>query len=67
MSLFRDELAPMLKGSTKEFEHNYMLIRVVFDYSGRFAIDVCDLETKEIITHTSTPSLKEAVAFLERL
>ena len=63
----RDELALMKKGDTKDFMHKHLLLNVAFDYSGRFAIDVCDPETKEIITHTSTPSLKEAVGFIERL
>ena len=56
----------MYRGDSKEFFHNNTLIKAVFDYSGTFAIDVCDPETKEIITHYSSTSLKECVDFLER-
>lgn len=56
----------MYRGDSKEFFHNNILIKVIFDYSGTFAIDVCDPETKEIITHYSSSSLKECVDFLER-
>ena len=56
----------MYRGDSKEFFHNNTLIKVVFDYSGAFAIDVCDPETKEVITHYSSTSLKECVDFLER-
>lgn len=62
----RNELALMYRGDSKEFFHNNTLIKVIFDYSGAFAIDVCDPETKEIITHYSSASLKECVDFLER-
>lgn len=56
----------MYRGDSKEFFHNNTLIKVIFDYSGTFAIDVCDTETKEIITHYASTSLKECVDFLER-
>lgn len=56
----------MYRGDSKEFFHNNTLIKVVFDYSGTFAIDVCDPETKEVITHYSSASLRECVDFLER-
>lgn len=56
----------MYRGDSKEFFHNNILIKVIFDYSGTFAIDVCDPETKEIITHYSSTSLRECVEFLER-
>ena len=56
----------MYRGDSKEFFHNNTLIKVIFDYSGTFAIDVCDPETKEIITHYSSTSLRECVDFLER-
>ena len=62
----RNEIALMCLGDSKEFFHNNTLIKVIFDYSGTFAIDVCDPETKEIITHYSPTSLKECVEFLER-
>ena len=62
----RNELALMYRGGSKEFFHNYILIKVVFESTGTFAIDVCDPETKEIITHYSSTSLKECVDFLER-
>ena len=62
----RNEIALMCRGDSKEFFHNNTLIKVIFDYSGTFAIDVCDPETKEIITHYSPTSLKECVEFLER-
>ena len=62
----RNEIALMYRGDSKEFFHNNTLIKVVFDYSGSFAIDVCDPETKEVITHYSSASLKECVDFLER-
>ena len=62
----RNEIALMYRGDSKEFFHNNTLIKVVFDYSGSFAIDVCDPETKEVITHFSSTSLKECVEFLER-
>lgn len=62
----RNEIALMYRGDSKEFFHNNTLIKVIFDYSGAFAIDVCDPETKEIITHYSSASLKECVDFLER-
>ena len=56
----------MYRGDSKEFFHNNTLIKVIFDYSGTFAIDVCDPETKDIITYYSSTSLKECVDFLER-
>jgi len=62
----RDALALMKRGDTKDLFHNNVLIQIVFDYSGTFAIDVCDPETKDKITHYSSKSLKECVAFLER-
>ena len=62
----RNEIALMYRGASKEFFHNNTLIKVIFDYSGTFAIDVCDPETKEVITHYSSASLKECVEFLER-
>lgn len=62
----RNEIALMYRGDSKEFFHNNTLIKVVFDYSGAFAIDVCDPETKEVITHYSSTSLRECVDFLER-
>ena len=62
----RNEIALMYRGDSKEFFHNNTLIKVVFDYSGTFAIDVYDPETKAIITHYSSTSLKECVDFLER-
>ena len=62
----RNEIAVMYRGDSKEFFHNNMLIKVIFDYSGTFAIDVCDPETKEVITHYSSASLRECVDFLER-
>ena len=62
----RNEIAIMYHGDSKEFFHNNILIKVVFDYSGAFAIDVCDPETKDIITHYSSDSLKECIDFLER-
>ena len=62
----RNEIALMYRGDSKEFFHNNILIKVIFDYSGTFAIDVCDPETKDIITHYSSISLKECVGFLER-
>ena len=62
----RNEIALMYRGDSKEFFDNNILINVIFVYSGTFAIDVCDPETKEIITHYSSTSLKECVDFLER-
>ena len=62
----RNEIALMYRGDSKEFFHNNILIKVIFDYPGTFAIDVCDPETKDIITHYSSTSLKECVDFLER-
>ena len=62
----RNEIALMYRGDSKEFFHNNTLIKVIFDYSGAFVIDVCDPETKEVITHYSSTSLKECVDFLER-
>ena len=62
----RNEIALMYRGDSKEFFHTNTLIKVVFDYSGSFAIDVCDPETKEVITHYSSTSLRECVDFLER-
>lgn len=62
----RNEIALMYRGDSKEFFHNNILIKVIFDYSGTFAIDVCDPETKEVITHYYSTSLKECVDFLER-
>ena len=62
----RNEIALMYRGDSKEFFHNNTFIKVVFDYSGSFAIDVCDPETKEVITHYSSTSLRECVDFLER-
>ena len=62
----RNEIALMYRGDSKEFFHNNILIKVIFDYSGTFAIDVCDPETKEVITHCSSASLRECVDFLER-
>ena len=62
----RNEIALMYRGDSKEFFHNNTCIKVVFDYSGAFAIDVCDPETKEVITHYSSASLRECVDFLER-
>ena len=62
----RNEIALMYRGDSKEFFHNNIVIKVIFDYSGSFAIDVCDPETKEVITHYSSTSLKECVDFLER-
>lgn len=62
----RNEIALMYRGDSKEFFHNNILIKVIFDCSGTFAIDVCDPETKEIITHYSSTSLKECIDFLER-
>ena len=56
----------MYRGDSKEFFHNNILMKVIFDYSGTFAIAVCDPETKEIITHYSSTSLKACVDFLER-
>ena len=56
----------MYRGDSKEFFHNNILIKVIFDYTGTFAIDVCDPETKEVITHYYSTSLKECVDFLER-
>ena len=62
----RNEIALMYRGDSKEFFHNNFLIKVVYDYSGAFAIDVCDPETKDVITHYSSTSLRECVDFLER-
>ena len=62
----RNEIALMYRGDSKEIFHNNTLIKVIFDYSGTFAIDVCDPETKEVITHYYSASLKECVDFLER-
>ena len=62
----RNELALMYRGDSKEFFHNNILIKAVFDYSGVFAIEVCDPETKETITQFVTPSLKDCVDFLDR-
>lgn len=62
----RNEIALMYRGDSKEFFHNNTLIKVVFDYSGTFAIDACDPETKEAITHYVSNSLKDCVDFLER-
>mgnify|MGYP003482476190 FL=1 len=62
----RNEIALMYRGDSKEFFHNNILIKVIFDYTGTFAIDVCDPETKDIITHYSSSSLKECIEFLER-
>ena len=62
----RNEIALMYRGDSKEFFHNNILIKVVFDYSGTFAINVCDPETKDIITQYSSSSLKECIDFLER-
>lgn len=62
----RNELALMYRGGSKEFFHNNILIKVVFESTGTFDIDVCDPETKDIITHYSSTSLKECVDFLER-
>ena len=62
----RNEIALMYRGDSKEFFHNNILIKVIFDFTGTFAIDVCDPETKDIITHYSSASLKECVDFLER-
>ena len=62
----RNEIALMYRGDSKEFFHNNTLIKVIFDYSGTFAIDVCDPETKEIITYYSSTSVRECVDFLER-
>ena len=62
----RNEIALMYRGDSKEFFHNNTLIKVIFDYSGAFAIEVCDPETKDTITHFVTTSLKDCVEFLER-
>ena len=62
----RNELALMYRGGSKEFFHNNILIKVVFESTGTFDIHVCDPETKDVITHFSSTSLKECVDFLER-
>lgn len=65
MSL-RDQLALMLRGDYKDVYHNNVLIQVTFDHSGEFAINVCEPDTRQHISHFNSRSLSECVTFLER-
>lgn len=60
----RAHLAPMVRGEKKQFDYLHFRVHVDFDIYGIFHIRVYPVDEVNRVDHTTTKSLKQAVAFI---